>query len=86
MNIVLSSSAEKDFRRLPSPIKKKAHKQLKFLITDASHPSLRLKKMPGREGVWEARIDYHWRMTFQKEGDTLIVRKLGPHDEGLGKK
>lgn len=86
MKIILSASAEKDFRHLPPPIKKKALKQLQFLLNNMNHPSLRTKKMPGREDIWEARIDYHWRMTFQKEGSTLTVRKLGPHDEGLGKK
>ena len=86
MKIRLSAPAEKAWQKLPLNIRKKAEKQLRFLIVDIFHSSLRTKKLSGRAGVWEARIDYHYRMTFQKEGDMIIIRAIGPHDTGLGKK
>lgn len=86
MKIRLSAPAEKDWYRLPSNIRKKAEKQIRFLVDDMFHPSLRTKKVSGRMDVWEVRIDYHYRMTFQKESNMIIIRAIGPHDTGLGKK
>jgi putative component of toxin-antitoxin plasmid stabilization module len=37
-------------------------------------------------GIWEARIDKGYRFTFEKTEDSLILRTIGQHDEGLGKK
>lgn len=86
MRVILTHAAEKDFQALPLRIRKKALRQMRFLTASMRYPSLRVKKMAGSQSVWEARIDYHYRMTFQKDNDTLIIRKFGPHDEGLGKK
>lgn len=35
------------------------------------HPSLRVRKMSGRDGVWEARVDRKNRVTFHVENGTL---------------
>lgn len=35
---------------------------------------------------FEARIDRHYRFTFEIKKDTAILRTIGSHDEGLGKK
>ena len=86
MKVRLSHVAERDFQSLPLSIRKKALKQLRFLEISLQHPSLRVKKMTGMTSIWEARIDRKYRMTFQKDLDTLTIRKFGPHDEGLGKK
>lgn len=86
MNVILSKQAEQDFVSLPTPLKKKAIKQLRFLAVDLRHPSLRARKLSGTKDRWEARIDFHYRFTFQMEEDTIIIRKIGPHDTGLGKK
>lgn len=86
MKVILTQSSEKDFQRLASPIRKKAIRQLRQLAANPRHPSLRVKKLAGSTYIWEARIDYHYRFTFQKNADMLIIRKFGPHDEGLGKK
>ncbi|MDP1722358.1 MAG: hypothetical protein Q8L37_04045 [Candidatus Gottesmanbacteria bacterium] len=31
-------------------------------------------------------LDRHHRASFRKDGDTLTIDALGPHDAGLGKK
>jgi mRNA-degrading endonuclease RelE of RelBE toxin-antitoxin system len=71
---------KKLYERLPTSIKKKVKRQMRFLAEDIRHPSLYAKKMSGREGVWEARVDVHHRMTFQIVGDRIILRAVGPHD------
>jgi hypothetical protein len=48
-----------------------------------NHPSLRTKKIKGREDIWEARIDLHYRMTFEIEAETIFLRVVGHHDEVL---
>jgi hypothetical protein len=44
------------------------------------HPSLRIKKIKGREGIWEIRVDYHHRLTFEIADDTIFLRVVGNHD------
>ena len=51
-----------------------------MLITDWRHPSLSSKKMKGHPDIWEARVDYHHRITFQVAHDTLVLRTVGAHD------
>lgn len=76
---------KKRLDKLPEPIRKKVQKQISFLLTDFFHPSLNTKRMAG-ENRWEFRIDRHYRMTGEKIADDLVLRTLGPHDTGLGKK
>jgi mRNA-degrading endonuclease RelE of RelBE toxin-antitoxin system len=71
---------KKLYRKLPESIKKKVKRQLGFLAEDTRHRSLYAKKMSGREGIWEARVDFRHRMTFQIAGDRIILRAVGPHD------
>lgn len=83
MNFVWSDKFKRNYKRVPQQIKKKFQKQLNFLVIDVRYPSLRTKKMKGRENVWEARVDRSYRFTFQKENSDIILRTIGPHDEVL---
>lgn len=85
MKVIFSDKARKLYQGLPPRIQKKFDKQLIFLRTDLHYPSLRTKKMQGLNR-WEARIDKSYRFTFETIEDSIIVRTVGPHDEGLGKK
>lgn len=85
MKFVWTSCFKRDFKKLPQKVKKKFRKQLSFLIKDMFYPSLRTKKMQGRGGVWEARVDDFYRFTFQMEGENLILRRIGSHDRTLKK-
>ncbi len=85
MILRFSKKAEIDYAKLPHTIQKKADKKFALLITNYRYPSLRARKMSGRDS-FEARIDLHYRFTFQIEVDTIYVLTVGPHDEGLGKR
>lgn len=85
MKLFFSKKAEKAYKKLPLSIKKKADKQFQLLRTNISHPSLHVKKMRSVER-WEARVDRSYRFTFDKVEDSISIRTVGPHDEGLGKK
>lgn len=84
-NIRRSDSFKKSYQKLSSVTRKKFGKQLKFLTENPQHPSLRARKKSGEE-VYEARIDRHYRFTYQLDNKTLTLFTIGPHDEGLGKK
>jgi len=72
-------------RKLPKSVQEKARKAFLQLSRDPHHPSLNSKKMIGTY-PFEARIDYHYRFTYEVSADTICVRALGQHDDGLGKK
>lgn len=80
-----TSEFKKKYKKLPVSLQNKFTKQLKLLVEDYRHPSLRTRKMVGVD-KFEVRIDLHYRFTFELTPDTLTLRTIGPHDEGLGKK
>lgn len=85
MILKFSKTAEESYKKLPLNIQKKADKQFLLLLSNYRHPSLRTRKM-GSQGVFEGRIDIHYRFTFQVEGENIHILIVGPHDIGLGKK
>lgn len=82
---VFTPEFKKRYKRLSSAIQRKFTKQLELLVENYRYPSLRAKKMTGINR-FEARIDRHYRFTFEIENDEIVLRTIGPHDEGLGKK
>ncbi len=71
---------KKDYNRLPAAIQDKVDKQLEFLLANPDHPSLNLHPVRGTNGIWEGSIDYHYRFTFELDGDFFVLRKVGTHD------
>ncbi len=72
-----------DYASLDRELKAKVDKALALLLANPRHPSLCVKKMQGRSGIWEARVDRQHRMTFRIEGDLYVLRGVGKHDETL---
>jgi len=74
----------KAYERLPEEIKKKIRKAVRLLATDSKYPSLQTKPVQGAKGIYEARVDRAYRMTYERlEGDILQMRVVGKHDETL---
>lgn len=86
LTIQFSSAADKSYKDLPRHIKNKADRQFKRILLDFKYPSLRVKKMKGYQGIFEARIDRNYRFAFSLHGVIIYIHTLGLHDEGLGKK
>ncbi|TSC84595.1 MAG: hypothetical protein G01um101417_126 [Parcubacteria group bacterium Gr01-1014_17] len=80
MEIRFAASFGRDYWELSPEIRKVLDKKFALLLSNARHPSLRMKKMEGYENVWEARITKGYRFTFRKEKDTYLIRRAGPHD------
>lgn len=85
MKLIFLEKSKRNYTKLPLATRNKAKKKFLLLASNTFHPSLRVKRMSGTS-VWEGSIDLFYRFTFHKEGDTLIIRSIGPHDAGLGKK
>lgn len=71
---------KKDYKKLSPEIRDKVDKQLFFLLNNPEHPSLNLHPVRGTRGIWEGYIDYHYRFTFEIEGEFFVLRKVGPHN------
>ena len=84
-----TSTFKKCFRDLPDDLQEITAQKFKLFKENPTypyHPSLRIKKMKGYEGVWEGHVADDCVFTFHKEtdprtGETVIVfRKIGKHD------
>ncbi len=85
MRIARTEGFKKAWRGLTAEQKVVARKAIENLIVDMRYPALRVKKMKGTEQIWEARVSRSLRMTLQIEGDIIILRNIGQHDETLGR-
>lgn len=83
MKIKAYNRFKKSYRKLPENIQKKVDKQIALLLNDLKHPSLHTKKIMGKEGILEARVDIYYRMSFEIVEDTIFLRVVGNHDEVL---
>jgi addiction module RelE/StbE family toxin len=74
----------KSFARLPASIREKVKKQITLLADDPRHPSSQTKPIQGAVGIYEARIDMDYRLTYERgEDDTLVLRVVARHDKAL---
>ena len=74
----------KAFARLPASVQEKIKKQIALLAENPRHPSLQTKPIQGAPGIFEARVDIDYRMTYERDvDDTLVLRVVGKHDEAL---
>ncbi|MCL6445645.1 MAG: cytotoxin [Alicyclobacillus sp.] len=77
---------EKSLQRLDPASQKAVAKALRLLLKDPHHPSLRTRKMEGRDHVFEASANMDIRITFHYEKpDTIVLRNCGHHDDALSK-
>ncbi len=80
MKLFFTHSFIRDYQALPEQLQKVVDGKLALLISNPRHPSLCLKKMQDPRQIWEGRITKGYRFTFQLEGDSCILRRLGTHD------
>ncbi len=82
--IEASQRFKKAYRRLPPEIQRKIQKALRQLAENPRHPALRTKPIQGVTGIYEARVDRDYRMSYERlPGDVLQMRVVGKHDETL---
>ena len=83
MKVTRTARFKKAWQELTQEEKELGRKALRNLATDLGYPALRVKKMQETGHIWEARVSRSLRVTFQLEGDTLVLCNIGRHDETL---
>jgi mRNA-degrading endonuclease RelE of RelBE toxin-antitoxin system len=83
MPIVFTEHFVRAYDRLPEEIQKKVKKALRLLDDDPRHPSLQAHPIRRHAGVYEARLDQKYRLSFEFSGQDKIVRNVDNHDECL---
>lgn len=85
MVIVLTERFRRAYRSLTTEDQKRVQNTLRRTSEDLRHPGLRLKRIRGTHGIWEARASRALRLTFEVEGDKIVLRNVGSHDATLKK-
>ena len=83
MRIARTERFKNAWQELGETEKKLVAKALQNLVDNIRYPALRVKKIQGVKNIWEARASRLIRMTFQVQGDVIILRNIGKHDETL---
>ena len=79
MKYRFSENFAADLESFPETIQTKFWKQLKFLLSDIRHPSLRAKKYDESDDIWQARVDKNIRFYFLIESDAYILLNIKKH-------
>ena len=83
MGVLFTEQFEKAYEKLTGAEKKSVRKALNQLGDNPKYPGLRVKKMEGRQNIWEARPSKRLRMTFEMAGENIFMRNVGDHDRVL---
>jgi len=79
MKVVFSDRAIESLKEAPRSVQRAFDKQLRFLLANLLHPSLRAKKYDESKGLWQARVTKDWRFYFTIADDTYRIEKIIPH-------
>lgn len=79
MKLRFTERSDKDYAALSPEVRKAFGKQLGFLLTQLTHPSLRAKKYDEANDIWQARVNRSWRFYFVIRGDEYVVLSIIPH-------
>jgi mRNA-degrading endonuclease RelE of RelBE toxin-antitoxin system len=80
MRFERTAAFKRDFAALPEDIQRRAEKQLTRFLQNPRHPSLRVGKLEGSGDIYYGRITRNYRFTFEWRGDTIFLRRIGPHE------
>ncbi len=80
MHIEATETFVKLYKKLPEEIRERTKKAVELFESNSNHPSLGHKKMVGQKDIYELRVSQNYRITYQKIGETAILRKIGTHD------
>jgi plasmid maintenance system killer protein len=71
--------SERDYREAPPAVRHAFDKQVRFLVNDLHHPSLRAKKYDEAKDLWQARVNRDWRFYFLVDRDLYTIVTIVPH-------
>jgi len=70
---------DRSFKKFPRAVHKAFRKQVKYLLGDIRHPSLRAKKYDEARDIWQARVTSDVRFYFRIEGNTYHLLNIRKH-------
>jgi len=85
MPFVLTERFRRAYRALTDEDQKRVQRALRRMSEELRHPGLRVKRIRGTHGIWEARASRALRLTFEVDGDKIVLRNVGSHDATLKK-
>jgi len=80
MKVAFTKPFKKDYQGFPENVQSRIDEQIRRLLENPQHPSLRIKKMEGRQSIWETRVTGGYCTTFQIIGDICLLRRAGTLD------
>ncbi len=80
MGFVLSGRFRRAYRPLTAEEQKRVQNTLRRMSEDLRYPGLRVKRIRGTHAIWEARASRALRLTFEVDGDKIVLRNVGSHD------
>ncbi len=83
MQFARTERFKRAYQHLTAQEQERLKKALTLMAENLRHPSLQVKKIKGTARVWEARVSLSCRMTFEFDGETIILRNVGEHDATL---
>lgn len=75
----LTPQALESYLSAPRAIQNAFDKQIRTLVENLRHPSLRSKKYDEKNDRWQARVNRNWRFYFRIIGDTYVIEDIIPH-------
>ena len=79
MKLVWTEPFLDDFRALPQRIQRQVLSKLELLAGNLLHPSLRVKRVKGHEGLYEASVNMQYRLLFRVLDEGLVLDRVGTH-------
>lgn len=70
---------DRAFEEFSDDVHRAFRKQVRYLLVDIRHPSLRAKKYDEASDVWQARVTSSIRFYFRIEGDTYRLLNIRKH-------
>ena len=83
MELFFSDRFKKDYKLFSADMKQVINSKLKILSENPLYPSLRTKKIKGKEDIFETSISMSIRMTWSYHESGILLRAIGGHDKTL---
>jgi|APFre7841882724_1041349.scaffolds.fasta_scaffold74432_1 mRNA-degrading endonuclease RelE of RelBE toxin-antitoxin system len=85
MQVLLTARSERAYAALGPEEQRQVQKALRNMSEDLRYPGLGVKRIRGTRGIWEARASRGLRITLETQGDSIILRNVGRHDDALAR-
>ena len=79
MRLVLAPRAAKQYQELEPKLQTLMDKQLKLLLNNLRHPSLKAKKYDEARDIWQGRVNRDYRFYFRIRDDVYDILAITKH-------